>query len=309
MFGWGEEKPPPIRRIEMVVNTASGSVGPGAPKEAEALLAELGIEGKIHVPEGGDVIGAVKAAFDAKPDLVAILAGDGTARAAAQMAGPHGQLLATLPGGTMNMLPHALYGLRDWKTALKDSLEHGVIRHVGGGEINGQTFYVAAILGSPALFAEAREAVRGGDLVLAFKRVQRAMRRVLRGRLRYTFERGRHGRAEAITLLCPLVSSALSDDERALEAATLDVRTALDVFRLAYTATIRDWREDPAVSVGLLKHGTVKAYGQIPAILDGEPVEFEDIAHIRYHPSAFRALAPAPDPKPAADTPVAAAAS
>jgi diacylglycerol kinase family enzyme len=293
LFGWGEDKAPPIKRIEMVVNTASGSVGAGAPNEAEALLAELGIEGKIHVPEAGDVIGAVKAAFEAKPDLVAILAGDGTARAAAGMAGPHGQLIATLPGGTMNMLPHALYGLRDWKTALKDSVENGVVRHVGGGEINGQTFYVAAILGSPALFAEAREAIRGGDLVLAVKRVQRAMRRVLRGRLRYAFEKGRQGRAEAITFLCPLISTAISDDERALEAATLDVRTAADVFRLAYTSVVRDWRDDPAVSVGLCRKGAVRAYGQIPAILDGEPVEFEDIAHIRYHPRAFRALVPA----------------
>jgi diacylglycerol kinase family enzyme len=295
MFGWGQDKAPEIRRIGMVVNTASGSVGPAAPGEAEGLLAELGIEGHIHVPADGDVIGAVKAAFETKPDLVAILAGDGTARAAAQMAGPHGQLLAPLPGGTMNMLPHALYGLRDWKTALRDSITNGEVRHVGGGDINGQNFYVAAILGSPALFAEAREAVRGGDLVLAFKRAQRAFRRVLRGRLKYSFEKGRSGKAEAITLLCPLISAALPDDEKALEAATLDVRTAADVFRLAYTAAVRDWREDPAVSVGLCKHGEVRAYGQIPAILDGEPVEFEDIARIRYHPHAFRALVPASD--------------
>jgi diacylglycerol kinase family enzyme len=166
---------------------------------------------------------------------------------------------------------------------------------VGGGDINGQTFYVAAVLGSPALFAEAREAIRGGDLVLAFKRMQRAFRRALRGRLRFNFEKGRSGKAEAVTFLCPLISSALPDDEQALEAATMDVRTALDVFRLAYTAAVRDWREDPAVSVGLCRHGEVRAYGQIPAILDGEPVEFEDIARIRYHPRAFRALVPAPE--------------
>jgi diacylglycerol kinase family enzyme len=303
MFGWGEDKAPQIRRIEMVVNTASGSVGPAAPAEAEALLAELGVEGHIHVPADGDVIGAVKAAFHAKPDLVAILAGDGTARAAAAMAGPHGQLLATLPGGTMNMLPHALYGLRDWKAALRDSVENGVVRHVGGGDINGQAFYVAAVLGSPALFAEAREAIRGGDLVLAVKRIQRAFRRVFHGRLKFAFEKGRSGKAEAITLLCPLVSSALPDDERALEAATMDVRTAADVFRLAFTAAVRDWREDPAVSVGLCHYGEVRAYGQIPAILDGEPMEFEDIARIRYHPRAFRALVPAPEPAPPAEAP------
>jgi diacylglycerol kinase family enzyme len=45
--------------------------------------------------------------IDSAPDAVLVLAGDGTARAAAEMAGPDGPLIAPLPGGTMNMLPRA----------------------------------------------------------------------------------------------------------------------------------------------------------------------------------------------------------
>mgnify|MGYP002133071793 CR=1 FL=1 len=86
----------------------------------------------------------------------AVIAGDGTARAGAEMAGPKGPLVAPLPGGTMNMLPNALYGGRDWKTAMADILSDGVERNISGGEIDGRAFYVAAILGSPALWAEAR---------------------------------------------------------------------------------------------------------------------------------------------------------
>jgi diacylglycerol kinase family enzyme len=295
LFSWGE-KPPKIRRIEMVVNTASGSVGPAAPDAARALLKALNLPGDIHVPQDGDVIGAVKAALAAKPDVVAILAGDGTARAAAGLAGPNGPLLMPLPGGTMNMLPHALYGLRPWKQALSDSIANPSVRKIGGGEINGETFYVAAILGSPALFADAREAMRKGKLSLAIDRGRRAFRRVFKGRLRYALDNDRTGKAEAISLLCPLISTALADDDKALEAATLDVRNAADIFRLAFTAAVRDWRDDPAVSVGTCKKGEIRGYGDIPAILDGEPTTFEDIARIRYRPVAFRALVPAADP-------------
>jgi hypothetical protein len=38
---------------------------------------------------------------------------------------PDGPLVAPLPGGTMNMLPRALYGTADWKVALRRALEEG----------------------------------------------------------------------------------------------------------------------------------------------------------------------------------------
>lgn len=298
MFGLGGNKgKPKIRRVEAVVNCASGSVGRGAPAELETLLAGHKLDVNLHsLDVGGDVIGAVRAAVSAKPDLVIVLAGDGTARAAAELAGPHGPLLAPLPGGTMNMLPHAIYGVRPWQAALEEILEHGAVRNVGGGQINGHSFYVAAILGSPALFAEAREAVRHGQVFEALRRARWAARQAFSGRLRFDFDKGPRGKAAAVTLLCPLISSVLSDDEKALEAAALDVNSALDVFKLAYTAAVRDWREDPAVRVGLCRHGQVWASGQIPAILDGETVEIGRRGEIHYRPIAFRALAPKKDP-------------
>jgi diacylglycerol kinase family enzyme len=82
------------------------------------------------------------------------VAGDGTARAAAEMAGPDGPMIAPLPGGTMNMLPHALYGAIPWPEAMANCLKDGQERMISGGEINGRVFFVAAILGSPALWAD-----------------------------------------------------------------------------------------------------------------------------------------------------------
>src|SRR6478609_8501473 len=104
--------PGAFKRIEAVVNTASGSVGPNAPAELESLLSEYGAGASICSPEAGELEGCLRAAVDSAPDLLIVLAGDGTARAAAQLAGPDGPVIAPLPGGTMNMLPHAVYGQR-----------------------------------------------------------------------------------------------------------------------------------------------------------------------------------------------------
>ena len=85
--------------------------------------------------EPGAFDAQIQAALDEKPDALFVLAGDGTAGTVASRAGPDGPLVAPLPGGTMNMLPRALYGSSDWKAALKVSLEEGAAHPVAGGEV------------------------------------------------------------------------------------------------------------------------------------------------------------------------------
>ena len=58
------------------------------------------------------------------------LAGDGTARSVASKAKPDGPMIAPLPGGTMNMLPKALYGTGDWKLAYTVNLESRIAQRV-----------------------------------------------------------------------------------------------------------------------------------------------------------------------------------
>ena len=211
-----------FKRIAIVVNPASGSAGPDSVAEAERILAAAGLHGQVTAPGEAGLVACLQAALDTGPDLLATVAGDGTARAAAELCGPGGPLVAPLPGGTMNMLPNALYGGRDWKTALADILEDGVVKPVSGGVIAGRAFYVAAILGSPALWAEAREAARRGDLSGALMRARAALRRAFSSRLRFRLEGRPRAKAEALALMCPLVSSAMDDDEGYLEAAAID---------------------------------------------------------------------------------------
>ena len=296
---------PRIDRIELVVNPLAGHVGPNAATEASQILSELGFAPRVRVAEPATLERELRQAVDAGPDLLIVLAGDGTARAAASLCGAGGPLLAPLAGGTMNMLPHALYGPRPWPEALRQALQSGVERSVSGGEIDGVRFYVAAILGPPALWAEAREAVRVGRLKLAMRKAKIAWSRSLCSQIVFSLDGGRLERAEALSLICPLVSRALHDDEPMLEAAALDPRGAAAAVRLGLHAllsqVVGDWRSDPSVEVMRRRSGVVAAKrGRVHAIVDGEPVRLGRRVAFSFVPMAFRALAPplqAPQPE------------
>ncbi len=280
----------------MVANIASGSVGPGAPDELAAIFAEAGIDARVRAPEPEGIAAALRSAVDAAPDLLVTLAGDGTARTAAELAGPHGPVLAPLAGGTMNMLPHAIYGARPWQEALADILTDGAVRSLGGGEVDGRRFMVAAILGSPALWAPAREAARRRNLALAWQRARRAVSRAFTGRLRYTLDGGGREKAEALILMCPMASAALDSETPALEAAAVDVYGVGEALRLGMAALGRKWREDPAVASRTCQVARVWSAREIPALLDGESVRLNDVAEVRYVPEACRVLAPRSTP-------------
>ena len=115
----------PLRHAVVLVNPLSGSVGPRAAAEVEAIMADYDLKVQVVTLEGGGFDEAIAEAFAAKPDVIFVLAGDGTARSVASKARPDGPMIAPLPGGTMNMLPKALYGTADWKLALKRALEEG----------------------------------------------------------------------------------------------------------------------------------------------------------------------------------------
>jgi diacylglycerol kinase family enzyme len=280
-----------IKTIEVLANCASGSVGKAAPAEVEKILADLGMKANIRAPDRGDITDSLKQAVDAKPDLLVVLAGDGTARAAAELCGPTGPIIAPLPGGTMNMLPHAVYGQRSWQEALNLALTVGEERPIGGGEVDGHHFMVAAILGAPALWAPAREAARYGMARKAVRSARLALGRAFSGRLRYILDNGPREKAEALIFMCPLTSKALDPDEDALEAAGVDVTNAAEAIRLGFHALTGDWRNAPNVDVQRCKIARIWAANGIPALLDGESVRLKSLTDVRYNPNLARILA------------------
>lgn len=288
-----------LDRVIILVNLQAGGVGANAVAEVEAILADYPCDASVVVLEGGTFDAQIDAALEARPDALFVLAGDGTAGSIASRAGSDGPLIAPLPGGTMNMLPRALYGTGDWQAALKRALEEGAPQQVAGGEVSdGQfrkTFYCAAILGSPALWAPAREAVREGKFGLAWAYGRRALKRAFSGRLRFALDDRAERRAEAMVFISPMISRAM-DGATGLEAAAMNPSDALEAFRLAAHAVFDDWRQDPAVSTKAIQQATVHARSRIPAVIDGEPVLLRREARVRFIQTAFRALAPTPPP-------------
>lgn len=283
------------KRITLLINPLSGSVGPQAMAEAEAILAEYACEVEVISLQDGDFNTIVDAAFETKPDILFVLAGDGTAGTIASRAGPKGPLVAPLPGGTMNMLPKALYGTGDWKAALRRALEEGVPQGVAGGVVEdgnvSQAFFCAAILGSPALWAPAREAMRLGKLKLALTYARRALKRAFTGRIRFVLDGKPERRAEALVLISPMISKVM-DENTGLEAAAMNPTDAGQAFRLAAHAVLNDWRNDPAVTTQSTRKVEVHARSRIPAVIDGEPVLLKQAARVRFIKKAFRAFAP-----------------
>lgn len=280
-------------RVGALLNRSSGSCDVEAEKDLTAILNEAGIEPvSVWCGGGEDLEDALSEASRDKIDLLIVLGGDGTIRAAAETCAAGGVYLVPLPGGTMNMLPKALYGNRAWREALRDTLAAPETQAVHGGQVGDHRFFVAGIFGGPTLLAEAREAMREGDIAGALEKGVTAIRQALNTELEYRFADRAPGRAEAVAVLCPLTSNELDNDEEVLEAAAIDIAGGADALRLALTAAFRDWRQDPTVDRAKVVRLDLVGQEPIPALLDGERFTLSTKAEITLAPRAFQALKP-----------------
>ncbi len=281
------------RRVAAVINTSSGGCDAAAEAKLRAVFDQAGLgQATVTTVTSDGLEAALKAAI-AACDVLVTLGGDGTIRSAAERCGAAGIPLIPLPGGTMNMLTTALHGSAGWEKALADTLAAPKLRTVSGGKAQGRPFYCVAILGTPTLWADAREAVRRGDLVAAVGLSVTAIRRHGANRLSYRLGENLTGTAEAVAVICPLVSRSMAKDEQALEAVALDPETAAEAFGLAMHAMMDDWRRDPSVEGAKVTRVIVTAHGRIPLIMDGEKVKLDRSVTITFEPAAFRAITPA----------------
>lgn len=287
------------KRLVAVVNTASGSAHAGSEAEIKTIFQTAGLGHADVICVGPDQIDEALSRGVANADVLVVLGGDGTIRSAAEKCAGGAVLLVPLPGGTMNMLPKALYGERPWAQALADTLADPQSHDVSGGMAGEHAFFVAALLGAPTLWADAREALRDANVIEAAKRSITAARRSLTEPLEYVFGDTMRGSAEAVAVVCPLISKVMDEAERGLEAAAVDTVTAGEALRLGFHALFDDWRDDPAVKRAKVKTITVTGHGRVPVMVDGEKMHMGRVVDIRFTPLAFRALVPASGPQAA----------
>jgi diacylglycerol kinase family enzyme len=193
----------------------------------------------------------------------------------------------------MNMLPRALYGNVSWEEALKKTLTAPSTKVLSGGRVANKRFFIAAIVGAPALWTQPRESMREGNIADAIKKGSVAFRRMFEAKVQYLISGGAKGETEGVALICPLISEEMSDSEQALEAAIIDVESAAEVIGLATTAAFGKWRDDRNILLTKTKRVNVQSSKEIPAALDGEKVNLGRSAEIDFVSKALTVLVPA----------------
>jgi len=281
-------------KVGAIINTSSGGCDLESEQKMLGILKRAGIvEPKTWCGAAGEMERSFAEAAEQKLEVLIVLGGDGTIRTAAEACAKEGPYLIPLPGGTMNMLPRALYGDVSWEDALKNTLSAPSEKVLSGGRIRDKQFFIAAIVGTPALWAEPRESIREGDIVDAIEKGSVAFRNMFETKVQYLISEEIKGEAAAVALICPLVSEEMSDSEQALEAAVIDVESAAEVIGLATTAAFGKWRDNRNILLTKTKQVGVQSSKDIPATLDGENVNLGTSAEIDFVSRALTVIVPA----------------
>jgi diacylglycerol kinase family enzyme len=278
----------------VIINTSSGGYDSGSEAELLKVVQDAGVTHcKTWCGHADQMERAFAEAAAQQLEVLIVLGGDGTIRTAAGVCSRRGMYLLPLPGGTMNMLPRALYGDVSWENALKNTLAHPVTKALSGGRVEDNQFFVAAIVGVPALWAETREFIREGDIVDAIKTGAVAFQGMFANKIQYSISSERRGEAEVIAVICPLISEQLSESEQALEAAVINLEKATELIRFATAAAVGKWRSARNISLSRTTRVTVQSSADIPIFLDGERVKLGKKAEITFVPKAVNVIVPA----------------
>jgi diacylglycerol kinase family enzyme len=281
-------------KVGAIINTSSGDCDLESEQKMLSILKRAGIaEPKMWCGEADQMEPSFAEAAGQKLEVLIVLGGDGTIRTAAEECAEEGPYLIPLPGGTMNMLPRALYGEVSWGDALENTLTAPSAKVLSGGRIADKQFFIAAIVGAPALWTQARESIRDGDIIDAIEKGSVAFQKMFETKVQYLISGEIKGEAEAVALICPVISEEMSDSEQALEAAVIGVESAAEVIGLATAAAFGKWREDRNILLTKTKRVGVQSSKNIPAILDGEIVNLGRSAEIDFVSRAVNVIVPA----------------
>lgn len=299
--------PDALESIALIVNEAAG---------AASLIDSAAIAGQVEealpgaklaawsvAPDGLDA--AMDAAFDAKPDAVLVLGGDGTARAAARRAMATQIPIAPLPGGTMNVLPKLVFGHDDLAQALTD-LRQSYVTALAAGMVAGEPFFLSAAFGFAGPLAKLRETLRpprklkaiGSAMISAAKGLGPSLRGGVKWRRAGT--RWRH--AQTLVVALGSLERVLAPEEQDIEtgarlqAAAIRLRSGWDIARLTGDAVrVNDWRDLNHLTLVSAQRIELELRSRRPlAVLDGEPMRLSNAQDITVLPQALPVLAARP---------------
>jgi len=256
------------RKLWLITNDSSGSNDAAAHDAIETSCnsSNFSIAGRTRFP--ADPLPTPEGLDEAKVDLLAIFAGDGTLNSAiGAVAGWRGSVLV-LPGGTMNLLYHRLFGELTMEEALI-AVGNGSAQPRRPGIVKcpmGEA-YAGTLVGPGTAWNDVREAMRAGDLVDLATDAQAALAETLSGEAVACYDPPL-GRDEGYPLLM------LTPQDDAIELVAYHSETPLDYLKQAAALVLRDFRQGPHEVLGRGESFTIggpagRGFG---VLLDGEPV-------------------------------------
>lgn len=286
-------KPYILSRPSVVINTGSGSAT-DISQDLYPFFTKHGLpKPVIHVVEPGALADTFKTICGNGTDLLVVYGGDGTCNFGAAIAKKAGIPLIALPGGTMNMLPKALYGTDDWREALELALTQSDPRWQAGGRVNGKTFFCGLIMGDPIVMSEAREALRDGDVIEAVKQLPEIAGAIKHGeKFKFRADGKIFDRASnALQISCPGMTSGAQATDK-FEIASAPQMSMTNLVGIGAKALMDDWRASSDVLVKQARTVAITGQGEFDILLDGEPDRVSCPIKITLDSEGVRVLAP-----------------
>ncbi|MFN3475771.1 MAG: diacylglycerol/lipid kinase family protein [Blastomonas sp.] len=197
-------------------------------------------------------------------DILTIYAGDGTTNGALKAAAGWDGAVLILPGGTMNLLAHALHGDLDCEQIIAKACRERRTRKLNTVEIGDHIAYVGVIAGPTTTWAKVREDARHAEVAdLVFTAIPAAITESLGGP---------QVTVQGIEGTYPAVFASPRDHAIALCGFTAS--SIGEVIAHASAWLNRDFRDGPRVDLGETEHATLLSEADsIGLLIDGEAAE------------------------------------
>ena len=238
---------------------------------------------------------------EAKGDILVAYGGDGTSAAVASIAREQNVPFVSLPGGTMNMLMHGLYGSDDWEVCLLKALACADARPMTAGVVSDDRgergrFMVGCMFGQPTKMSEAREELRDGNVGDAVSGALDAMRQTKDAPpIYFALEAGEYdGRPlELLNVTCPFMDGEALDPD-VLDITLFETVTGGSTFSLGLAALMGNLRQSQEVDHIKTTAFRLRADYPICGLLDGEAHEFVGEVRVELDTNSGLVLAPRP---------------
>ena len=222
----------------ILVNKGGGSAGDDAGEKVSAALKAAGIDGKVELLDGGDLVDRAMQAVKDRVPLIIAAGGDGTQSAVAGAVAGSDSVMGLLPLGTLNHLARDLGISFDLGEAAR-VIAAGKVHAIDVAELNGRVFVNNSAIGLYPLMVEDREAQQDHlGRSKKFAMIVAGLRTLIRFhhyRLSLTVNE-----AEKATVLTPLLF--VGNNDYRLEMPGAGSREALDEGRLSVVLLRRQGR-------------------------------------------------------------------